>query len=147
MRQAVLGLAVSVQPTFDAVWGFPGRLYETALGAERAQRMNPFRTMLERGLVVGAGSDAPVTPLDPWLAVAAMEQHHDPTQRLTRLEAIRVHTAGSARLAHQEEKKGILEPGFHADLAAYDVDPLEVDQVEGLRPVLTVSLGREVSAA
>jgi predicted amidohydrolase YtcJ len=145
-RAAVLGLAVSVQPAFDAAWGFPGGLYEAALGPERTRAMNPFRTMLERGLVVGAGSDAPVTPLDPWLAVAAMEQHHDPAQRLTRLEAIRVHTAGSARLAHQEEKKGVLEPGFHADLAAYDVDPLEVDEVRGLRPTLTVSLGREVSA-
>jgi hypothetical protein len=103
--------------------------------------------MLQRGLVVGAGSDAPVTPLDPWNAVAAMEQHHDPTQRLTRLEAVRVHTAGSARLAHQEEKKGTLEAGYHADFAAYEVDPLAVDAVVGLRPVLTVSLGREVSAA
>ena len=145
-RAAVLGLAVSVQPAFDTAWGFPGGLYETALGRGRATAMNPFRSMLERGIVVGAGSDAPVTPLDPWSAVAAMERHHDPTQRLSRLEAIRVHTAGSARLAHQEEKKGVLEPGFHADLAAYDVDPLTADDVVGLRPVLTVSLGREVSA-
>jgi hypothetical protein len=146
-RAAVLGLAVSVQPAFDAAWGFPDGLYETALGSDRASGMNPFRTMLDRGLVVGAGSDAPVTPLDPWLAVAALEQHHHPSQRLSRVEAVRVHTAGSARLAHQEEKKGVLEPGFHADLAAYDVDPLSVDDVRGLRPVLTVSLGREVSAA
>jgi predicted amidohydrolase YtcJ len=58
--------------------------------------------------------------------------------------AIRAHTAGSARLAHQEEKKGMLEPGMHADIAAYDDDPLEVEDVRGLRPVLTVSLGREV---
>jgi predicted amidohydrolase YtcJ len=108
--------------------------------------MNPFRSLLERGLVVGAGSDAPITPLDPWIAVAAMERHHDPTQRLSRIEAIRIHTAGSARLGHQEEKKGVLEPGMHADLAAYDVDPLELDDVEELRPILTVSLGREVFA-
>jgi predicted amidohydrolase YtcJ len=146
-RAAVLGLAVSIQPAFDAAWGFAGGLYEAALGPDRAAAMNPFRTMLQRGLVVGAGSDAPVTPLNPWTGVAAMEHHHDPAQRLSRLEAIRVHTAGSARMAHQEEKKGVLEPGFHADFAAYDVDPLEVDDVEGLRPILTVSLGREVSAA
>jgi predicted amidohydrolase YtcJ len=146
-RAAVLGLAASVQPAFDAAWGFPGQMYETALGRERASAMNPFRTLLERGLVVGAGSDAPVTALDPWSAVAAMESHHDPSQRLSRVEAIRVHTAGSARLAHQEEKKGVLEPGFHADFAAYDDDPFEVLEVTGLRPILTVSLGREVSAS
>ncbi|MGE5225771.1 MAG: amidohydrolase [Planctomycetaceae bacterium] len=146
-RAAVLGLAVSVQPAFDAAWGFPGGLYERAIGAERAFAMNPFRTMLERGLEVGAGSDAPVTPLDPWRAVSAMQTHHDPAQRLSRLEAIRVHTVGGARLAHHDEKKGVLEPGTHADLAAYDADPLEAEDVLGLRPILTVSLGREVFAA
>ncbi len=36
---------------------------------------------------------------------------------------------------------------MHADFAAYDVDPLDDVPVDGLRPVLTVSLGREVFAA
>jgi hypothetical protein len=36
---------------------------------------------------------------------------------------------------------------MHADFCAYDVDPLDVEDVEGLRPVLTVSLGREVLVA
>ena len=103
--------------------------------------------MLDRGLAVGAGSDAPVTPLAPWAAVAAMEGHHDPDQRLDRRTAIGVHTSGAARLAHQEEKKGVLEPGFHADLAAYDVDPLSAQEPMELRPVTTVSLGREVHAS
>jgi predicted amidohydrolase YtcJ len=146
-RAAMLGLAASVQPAFDLTWGGTDGLYQRRLGADRAFAMNPIRSMLDRGIVVGAGSDSPVTALDPWLAVQAMEQHHDPTQRLGRVEAIRVHTVGSARLAHQEEKKGLLEPGAHADFAAYEVDPLTADEVGGLRPVLTVSLGRDVFAA
>jgi predicted amidohydrolase YtcJ len=146
-RAAVLGLAASVQPAFDATWGRDGGLYERAVGPERAAAMNPFRSMIERGLVVGAGSDAPVTPLDPWLAVAAMEDHHSRAQRLSREVALRLATVGGAELAHQEDKKGALEPGSHADFAAYDVDPFEVADVRGLRPILTVSLGREVFAA
>jgi len=145
-RAAVLGVAMSVQPAFDDRWGGPGRLYEQALGADRAAAMNPFRTMLDRGVVVGAGSDAPVTPLDPWGAVAAMTGHHDPTQRLSRDRAVRVHTAGGAMLARQEDKKGTLHPGAHADLAAYEVDPFVAEDVRGLRPILTVAQGREVSA-
>jgi predicted amidohydrolase YtcJ len=146
-RAAMLGLAVSVQPAFDRMWGGAGGMYEARVGLERAFAMNPFRAMLDRGVVVGVGSDAPITELDPWLAVAAMEHHHDATQRLGRIDAVRLHTVGSARLAHQEEKKGLLEPGYHADFAAYDVDPLGGGAIEGLRPVLTVSLGREVFAA
>jgi predicted amidohydrolase YtcJ len=143
-RAAVLGLAVSVQPAFDRIWGGAGGLYETGLGAARAAAMNPFRTLLERGLEVGGGSDTPVTPLDPMLSVSACERHHDPVQRLTRSEAIRLHTIGGARLAHQEDKKGALGIGMHADFAAYEADPFEEEILEGLRPVLTVSLGREV---
>ena len=78
---------------------------------DRAVTMNPFRTMVERGVEVGVGSDAPITPLDPMLAIEALEHHHDPAQRLSRAEAIRLHTIGSARVGHQEEKKGALAPG------------------------------------
>jgi predicted amidohydrolase YtcJ len=146
-RAAALGLAISVQPSFDAEWGFPGGLYEQGLGWDRAAGMNRFRDLLERGMEMGAGSDSPITTLDPMAAVAASEGHHEPLQRLSREQALRVATIGSARLAHQEDKKGSLEPGKHADFAAYDVDPLAVDDVEGLRPILTVSLGRDVFAA
>ncbi|MEA2557235.1 MAG: hypothetical protein QOG88_773 [Actinomycetota bacterium] len=145
-RAAMLGLAISAQPTFDSVWGGPGGLYETGLGRARAATMNPFKTFLERGLELGVGSDSPITPLDPMLTISALERHHDPAERLTRSQAIGIHTIGSARLAHQEEKKGALSPGMHADLAAYPQDPFLADEVEAIRPVLVVSLGREVFA-
>jgi hypothetical protein len=145
-RAAMLGLAISVQPTFDARWGFPEGLYEQGLGPERAASMNRFRDLLRRGMELGAGSDSPITTIDPLVGVAAFEAHHDPSQRLGREEAVRVFTLGSARLAHQEDKKGSLEPGKHADFAAYDVDPFEAPTLEGLRPIMTVSLGRDVYA-
>ncbi|HEX2425154.1 MAG TPA: amidohydrolase family protein [Actinomycetota bacterium] len=146
-RAAALGLAVSVQPGFDAEWGHPGGLYELALGEERAARMNPFRSIVGRGIEVGAGSDSPVTPLDPLVGVAALQDHHDPTESMSRDEAVRLFTVGSARLAHHDEKKGTLAHGAHADLVAWDADPFRSEDLGGVRPVLTVSLGREVFAA
>jgi predicted amidohydrolase YtcJ len=146
-RAAMLGLAVSVQPAFDALWGGPGALYERRLGEKRALAMNPFRTLLSRGLEVGGGSDSPVTSLDPWLGVRALEEHHDAGERFSREEAVRLFTTGSARLAHLDGKKGRLAPGTQADFAAYDVDPMIADASQPLRPVLTVSLGRDVYAA
>ena len=76
----------------------------------------------------------------------ALETHHDPSQRMSREAAVRLFTTGSARLAHLEDKKGSLEPGMQADFAAYEVDPMTTDDVRGLRPILTVSRGREVFA-
>jgi len=143
-RAAILGLAVSMQPSFDRLWGQGEGLYEERLGPARAMAANPIRTMLERGIELGIGSDSPVTPLDPMLAIASLEDHHEPSQRLHRLEALKLHRKGSARLGHQEGKKGVLEPGMHADFAAFEADPLEVASTESLRPILTVSLGREV---
>ena len=145
-RAAMLGLAVSVQPTFDLRWGRSGGMYESRLGWERAVGMNPFRAMLDRGVEVGAGSDTPVTPFDPMLSIGACETHHDAAQRLSRFEAIRLHTVGGARVGRQEDKKGALAPGMHADLAAYDDDPVTAASLDGLRPILTVSLGRDVFA-
>ena len=144
-RAATLGLAISVQPAFDALWGGDGGMYERRLGPERARRMNPFRDLVVRGLEVGAGSDSPVTPLDPMLAIWSLENHHDAAQRLDRTTAVRLCTVGAARLAHLE-KKGRLEPGASADFAAYEADPFEVPDVRDLRPVLTVCRGRETAS-
>ena len=144
-RAAVLGLAISIQPAFDALWGHPGQMYERRLGPARAGGMNPFRELVARGMEVGGGSDTPVTPLDPMLAVWALETHHDPAQRMSRDEAIRLCSLGAARLAHLE-KKGRLEPGSAADFAAYDTDPLTAEDIREVRPLLTVSRGRDVFA-
>ena len=49
----MLGLGISVQPSFDATWGHPGGMYERRLGPERARSMNPIRTLLDRGRKAG----------------------------------------------------------------------------------------------
>ena len=95
---------------------------------------------------MGCGSDSPITPLDPMYAIWGLETHHRGSERLSREQAVRLLTAGGARLAHLEDKKGELRPGMHADFAAYDADPLKVEDVRSLRPALTVSRGREVFA-
>jgi hypothetical protein len=144
-RAAALGLAISIQPAFDSTWGGEGGMYQRRLGSERARRMNPFRTLVERGMEVGGGSDTPVTALDPMLGVWALENHHNAAQRLSREQAVRIFTIGSARLGHQL-KKGRLEPGAAADFAVYEADPLDVPDPRDLRPILTVSRGRDVYA-
>ena len=75
----------------------------TARGA-----MNPFRTMVDRGVEVGVGLRRAGHRRSTRCARSTpLERHHDPAQRLSRAEAIRLHTIGSARVGHQEDKKGV----------------------------------------
>ncbi len=129
-RAARLGLRVSVQPAFDRLWGGNAGLYSQRLGAQRAARMNRFASMLNAGLLVGAGSDSTVTPLDPFLQLAAMREHHVVEERLGKIEALRLHTSGARALAEGPGLAGTVEAGAPADLVVVDRDPAEVDPDE-----------------
>ena len=129
-RAAALSLRASVQPAFDHYWGGPDGLYARRIGWERAAEMNRFASMLNAGLVAGAGSDSTVTPLDPFLQVAALRTHHVVGEQLGRIEALRLHTTGAHVLAHGPGLRGTLEPGAQADLVLLDRDPVASDPDE-----------------
>ena len=110
--------------------------------------MNPFREILRRGVEMAAGVRLADHRARPDGGIAAFENHHDPGQRLSREEAIRVlddrrrPTGPPGRT-----RRGSLEPGKHADLAAFDEDLFLAADPRSARPVLTVSLGRDVFAS
>ncbi len=122
-RAARLGLRVSVQPAFDHYWGGTDGLYARRLGAERALAMNRFGTMASKGLALGAGSDSTVTPLDPFLQMASLRNHHVESERLSPAAALAMHTAGSRALA-DDSSAGMIAAGRRADLVHVDRDPL-----------------------
>lgn len=132
-RAAHLGLRASVQPAFDRLWGGPDGLYSKRIGWERAAGMNRFASMLSSGLMVGAGSDTTVTPLDPFLQIAALREHNIEDERLGKIEALRLHVGGARALAEGPGLAGTVEVGAPADLAWLDRDPGEVDPDELLK--------------
>ena len=143
-RMAELGLAASVQPAFDAVWGGQDGMYARRLGARRAKSMNPFADLWRRGVPMGGSSDSGVTPLDPWHGIAAAVHHHRPSQRLGPAVAAEVFTLGGRLLARQERTSGRIEVGQRADLAAFAGDALAADprSLEGGEAILTLVAGR-----
>jgi predicted amidohydrolase YtcJ len=143
-RMAELGLAASVQPAFDAVWGGPDGMYARRLGPRRSKSMNPFADLWRRGVPTGGSSDANVTPLDPWRGVAAAVHHHRPSQRLGLPVALEVFTLGGRILARQERVSGTIEPGQRADLTAFAGDVLAADphDLEGAEALFTMVAGR-----
>lgn len=145
-RASLLGLRASVQPAFDHYWGGPNGLYSKRIGWDRASQMNRFASMLNAGLLVGAGSDSTVTPMDPFLQLAALRGHHVAGERLGKIEALRLHTTGARALAESPSLAGSLEPTAPADLVWLDRNPAEIDveELTGTQVLGTWVLGRRV---
>jgi len=121
------GIVASVQPSFDAAWGGPDGMYVERLGAERAQAMNPFAALQKAGVPLAFGSDAPVTPLDPWGTVRAAAFHQTTEHRISVRAAFAAHTRGGWRaLGARATATGVLRVGEPATYAVWDVAPEDV---------------------
>jgi predicted amidohydrolase YtcJ len=118
---ARFGLLVSVQPVFDAWWGGDSGMYAERLGPERGLRLNPFGDLKRADVVLFLGSDTPVTPYDPWGAVRAWVNHHDPAQRVSVTTAMSSHA-------------GSLMTGVVASYAVWDLPGGLVDGAPDLSP-------------
>ena len=124
---ADLGIIASVQSAFDAEWGGPGGMYVARLGASRASGLNPFAAMVASGVTLALGSDAPVTPLDPWGSVRAAAFHRNPAHRISVRAAFAAHTRGGRRAAGEESREpGVLAVGTPATYAVWAPAPLVV---------------------
>jgi predicted amidohydrolase YtcJ len=127
-------------------------------GEARTRRAPPLRTMLDSRIPVGAGTDAfrsanysPMLSL--WWLISgktvAGSAIRDATQNVTRAEALRMYTLGSAWITADEARTGSIEVGKFADLAVLSADYLTVpeEQVRNLESLLTMVGGRIVYAA
>lgn len=134
---------------------YQGEYYIRRYGLESAKRRPPLRRMLQMGLPVGAGTDGTrVASYHPWTCLWWMVTSktvggtvlHDEADRLTREDALRLYTQGSAWFSHEDDRKGTLEPGRFADLAVLTDDYFAVDEdaIRGLESVLTLVGGRVV---
>lgn len=113
-----LGVAASMQPMFDDLWGGPDQMYADRLG-ERWRGMNPVGRMHRYGVRMAFGSDTPVTQIGPWSAVRAAVCHQDASERVTPSVAFEAHTAGGWWAARIDDA-GHLEPRRKAHLAVWD---------------------------
>jgi predicted amidohydrolase YtcJ len=114
---ARLNLRASVQPAHL----LDDRDVTELIWPDRADRCFALRWMLDDGVELALGSDAPVSPLDPWLAIAAAVHRSGderpawhPEQALTAREA----------LAASVDGRGSVHAGMPADLVLLDADPL-----------------------
>jgi predicted amidohydrolase YtcJ len=117
----------------------------------------PYRTILESGIHVGAGSDAgDISVLDPWYEIYYMVTGKDCTgalinsgEQVTRELALRMYTADNGWFFHEENELGSIEAGKLGDLAVlsddyFDRKDVTDEGIKKIRSVLTVVGGRIV---
>ncbi len=120
LEMARLGLRASVQPAHL----LDDRDLSELAWEDRVERCFAYRWLHDAGITISLGSDAPVAPLDPWLAIDAAVRRtgdHRPgwhlEQALTRREALAASVDGQA----------MVQPGSRGDLVLLDSDPLLPD--------------------
>ena len=86
----------------------------------------PMKDMLDYGVRISAGSDAPCTIPDPVMSIHAACNHPNADQRISVPDALKMHTNRSACFTFDESNRGTLTAGKMTDFVVLDQDPLEI---------------------
>lgn len=148
-RMPALGMIASF---FSGHVWFWGDTHLRNLGPDRARRISPARSALDRGVAITLHQDPPVTDPDMPVSLAAATDRTSsqgtvlgPEQAITRYEALRAVTSGSAFQYGEEHDKGIIRPGMRADLVIVDRNPLTCPDPE-LRDLTVLQTIKDGSA-
>jgi predicted amidohydrolase YtcJ len=149
-RLGVIAAMQGVHCTSDGPW-VPSRL-----GEKRAREgAYVWRKLLQTGVVIANGTDAPVEDVSPIASFYASVTRRladgslfYPEERMTREEALRSYTLDAAYAAFEETSKGSLAPGKLADVTVLSRDIMSVpeEQIPGTDVVYTI-LGGKVAYA
>lgn len=153
-RIAALGGGVAIQHRM----AYQGEYFIRRYGKAAASGKPPIKKLLAAGLPVGAGTDGTrVASYHPWTCLWWMAtgktvggtETNQQADRLSREEALRRLTMGSAWFSGETDRKGTLGLGQYADLAVLSDDLFSIapDAIRGLESVLTMVGGRVVYGA
>jgi predicted amidohydrolase YtcJ len=152
-RFGTLGVIASMQP-YHAI--DDGRWVERRIGPVRVKTTYAFRTLLATGATLAFGSDWTVAPLDPVLGVYAAVSRRTldgknpdgwiPEQKISVDEALRAYTWGNAFATFDERSRGVLAPGYDADVVVLDRNlfTLPADSLDQARVRSTIVGGKVV---
>jgi predicted amidohydrolase YtcJ len=125
-------------------------------GQEMMTHMMAYRTLLDAGVPVCAGSDFTAGALAPLMGIQGMVTRKGwngeiwgANQKISVAEALRVYTLNGAWCSFEESRKGSITPGKLADFAVLAEDPHTADPnaIKDIRIVRTVTGGQTVFQA
>lgn len=143
-KAARLGCALGMQPLLIEVCeGMDMEGYRPFVG-DRVVRCSPYRSVLDEGLMVGGGSDFSVTAMDPIRSVMICMQNPVESERISMYEGFELFTIGAARLGFLEDRKGMIKPGYDADIAVLNRNPFAgtAEELEDTKVIYTICRGQ-----
>lgn len=121
---ADLDIGITLQPSFLISPLEPVSYLEEILGS-RVKKGSPIKSLLDAGIHVSGGSDAPVTYPDPIEGIYGACNHpYDPEQSVSIIDALKMYTYEVAWTSFDEADRGSLEKGKIADMIILNQDPL-----------------------
>ena len=149
-RLAAIGIYVVTQPSFIYT---SGERYLKTVPAEQMKHLYPLSTLARSGIIVAAGSDCPIAPVNPLVGIyaassrlAASGQAVLPEEKIEISEALSLYTIHAAKATFTEKIKGSIRPGHLADLVILNGDPtrLSVNEIRDLQVKMTIINGEPV---
>lgn len=140
-----LDLILSMQPSFSFFWDGAGGEFANVVGRERADRMDPFNKLIEKGVTLLSGSDAPVAPIQPLTYLAHCVNGYNKVRNISVTEAIKMCTVNAAYANNEEKEKGSLEIGKTADMAVISKNPYQIagtDEIFDMEVLATIKDGK-----
>lgn len=132
-RMADLGVCLAAQAPF-LYWDLEPQAYLDGILGDRSLSLMPFRDLVDAGVCVAGGSDAPTTEPDALFAIWSACNHPNPAQSLTPMEALEMHTIRCAEFGREEMDRGSLSAGKRADFVVLDRHILETPK-EAIREI------------
>lgn len=129
-KAAKLGVAMGMQPLLIEICeGMDFSGYACFIG-DRAQRCSPYRSVLDAGILIGGGTDFPVTPMNILHGARICMENPNPNERISLMECLEMNTVNAAKLGFMENRKGSIKPGLDADIIVLSKNPFEVTTEE-----------------
>ncbi|MBT4290000.1 MAG: amidohydrolase family protein [Deltaproteobacteria bacterium] len=124
---ANLEIGITLQPGFLISPLEPMEYLNEILGS-RVKKSSPLQSILDAGIHLSGGSDAPVTHPDPIEGIFGACNHpYDPEQSISIVDALKMYTYEVAWTSFDENERGSLEQGKIADMVILNQDPLTLD--------------------
>jgi predicted amidohydrolase YtcJ len=117
------------------------------IGPDRMKRYTPLKSLIEAGVPLVGSSDGPIGPGNPLAGIHGAVCRNEGMGRdecISLDQALKMYTINAQRLLRNDQRKGLLKPGYIADIAVLEDDLFAVppESLAGRKVAATIVGGK-----